>query len=195
MLHCGSTFGTRTFRDAQTDRLKSQPIDRARIENIYMWLSAGGPTSLLHFDPMDVLMVPAPPRPISPTPLHLPMPLPVPARPYPPHPAPPTPCAAQPSLSPPTTSQLIRPSQSHPTASQLIPPHPSPLRLPQVQLEGQKRITLVDPVHSPSLYLDYSNISGQAVINHMAVDLQAYPLAATVPLHTTTLSPSAMHLV
>lgn len=60
------------------------------------------------------------------------------------------------------------------------------------QLDGQKTITLVDPVDSPYLYADHHGTDhfGFSPIDLTSVDLERYPEAARALLHKTTIGQS-----
>ena len=66
-----------------------------------------------------------------------------------------------------------------------------------VQLDGQKRVTLVSPDDSHKIYADFGLDDGVpsygvSPIDPRAVDTATYPEAASVPLQRTTLSPGDM---
>jgi len=56
------------------------------------------------------------------------------------------------------------------------------------QLEGRKRVTLIDPVDSVMLYADHVELYGTTPVEPTAVDLHRFPSIAQLPLQTATLS-------
>jgi len=60
------------------------------------------------------------------------------------------------------------------------------------QLSAEKRLYLVDPLHSLALYNDFAAAYGQSPIRTEQVDLLSYPAVANVTLHVAHLFPGDM---
>jgi len=58
-----------------------------------------------------------------------------------------------------------------------------------VQLDGHKRVTLVDPAFSLALYADFSFAYGHSPVEPIAVNTSLFPEAASVPAIEALLSP------
>ena len=56
------------------------------------------------------------------------------------------------------------------------------------QLEGRKRVTLVDPVDSPMLYADHVELYGETPVTPEAVDLSRFPSVAQLSLFSADIS-------